>query len=162
MQHPSRSPRANSPLAGPLHNKLNTYAVSSAAAGVALLAITPPADAEVVFTPVNGTIAQGSKYALDLNHDGIIDFTIINDIHLSTTPFGDDLDISPAVRGNGVFQGPRERFNGADAAALPARTPIGTGKPFIFQEVNMAYASLTAFTYVSGARGKTSAIVFLD
>lgn len=148
MKYSSR-PQKNSQLPSSLHNKLTAYTISAAAAGVAILATTPSSEAEIIFTPVNGVIAPGDKYGIDLNGDGVIDFTIENDLHLSTTPFGDDLDIAPA-KGNGVWQGPRERFNGKDAAALQAGVPVGSGKPFVFQEVNMAYASLTASTYVSG------------
>jgi len=161
MKPSSRSARTPSQFSSTLHNNLNAYTLSAAAAGVALLAMTPPAEAEIVFTPVNGRIANGSRFALDLNHDGVIDFTITNDLHLSTTPFGDDLDISPAVAGNGVWQGPRERYNQVDAAALPAGVSVGSGKPFTFQPVNMAYASLTAFTYVSGGPWKKAANRFL-
>jgi hypothetical protein len=150
------SPRPASPLSSTLHRNLNVYALSAAAAGVAILATSPLAGAEVVFTPANGVIAEGGKYSLDLNHDGVIDFTLLADLHLSTTPFGCDLDISPAANGNGFIQGVRERYNQADAAALPAGVPVGTGKPFIFREVNMAYASLTAFTYVSGGPWKNA------
>jgi len=161
MQRSRRLIHTPSQFPSALHHNLNAYALSAAAAGVALLAVTPPADAEIVFTPVNGQIASGSKYALDLNHDGVIDFTFQNDFHISTTPFGDDLNIAPAVNGNGVWQGPRERYNQRDAAALPAGVPVGSGKPFIFQNVNMAYASLTAFTYVSGGPWKNTTNRFL-
>lgn len=154
MKSSSPSVRTPSQISHTLHNKLNAYTLSAAAAGVTILAVTPPAGAEIVFTPVNGVIAEGSKYSLDLNHDGVIDFTLINDFHISTTPFGDDLDIAPAANGNGIFQGPRERFNQTAAAALPAGVPVGSGKPFVFREINMAYASLTAFTYVSGGPWK--------
>lgn len=160
MQSPSRAARANSQLPSSLHNKLNAYAVSAAAAGVAMLAAAPPAEAEIVFTPVNGQIASGSKYALDLNHDGVIDFTIMNSRHISTTPFGGDLSIAPAVKGNGIWQGPKEQYFPA-AAALPAAVPVGSGKPFLFQKANMAYASLTAFTYVSGGPWKNVTNRFL-
>jgi hypothetical protein len=144
------------------HNRLNAYALGATAAGVALLAATPPAEAEIVFTPANGVIAQGSKYALDLNHDGVIDFTLENDVHLSTTPFGDDLNIAPA-KGNAVWQGPREHYNQITAAALPAGVPVGSGKPFVSQNVNMAYASLVAGSpsYVSGGPWKNVTNRFL-
>jgi hypothetical protein len=152
MKYSSR-PQKNSHLPSAMHHKLTLYTISAAATSVAILAATPPSEAEIVFTSVNGVIAPGDKYGIDLNGDGVIDFTIENDLHLSTTPFGDDLDIAPA-KGNGVWQGPRERFNQKDAAALQAGVPVGSGKPFVFQEVNMAYASLTAFTYVSGGPWK--------
>ena len=160
MQH-SRTPRTPFQFPSTLHQNLNAYALSAAAAGVALLAATPPAEAEIVFTPVNGQIASGSKYALDLNHDGVIDFTFQNDFHISTTPFGDDLNIVPAVKGNAVWQGARERFGQLTAAALGPGLPVGSGKPFLFQAANMAYASLTAFTYVSGGPWKNVTNRFL-
>ncbi len=159
MQHPSQPPR-NRQISHALHNKLNAYAISAAAAGVAALAAATPANAEVIFTPVNGTIAPGSKYQLDLNNDGVIDFTIENDLHLSTTPFGDDLNIVPG-KGNAVWQGTRERYNQITAAALAAGIPVGEGKPFVFQPANLAYASLTAFTYVSGGPWKSATNRFL-
>jgi hypothetical protein len=149
------SPRTASPFPSAFQSKLSAYALASVAAGVSILAVTR-AEAEVVFTPVNGIIAEGGKYSLDLNNDGVIDFALLNDLHLSTTPFGCDLDVSPAVKGNGIIQGMRERYNQIAAAALPAGFPIGTGKPFVFQQVNMAYASLVAGSpqYVSGGPWK--------
>jgi hypothetical protein len=160
MPH-SRLPRTSSQFPSTLHKNLNAYALSAAAAGVTLLSATPPTEAEIIFTPVNGQIASGSKYALDLNHDGVIDFTLENDFHNSTTPFWDDLNIVPAVKGNAVRQGPRERYLQLTAAALAAGVPVGSGKPFEFQAVNMAYASLTALTYVSGGPWKNVSNRFL-
>ncbi|MFZ0322059.1 MAG: hypothetical protein WAL56_23230 [Candidatus Sulfotelmatobacter sp.] len=120
-------PRSLSPqlshLSSIFQENLNAYALSAAAAGVTLLTVASTAQAEIIFTPVNGQIASGSKYALDLNHDGAIDFTLENDLHLSTTPFGDDLNIVPAVKGNGVWQGPRERYLQLTAAALAREFP---------------------------------------
>ncbi|MFZ0420109.1 MAG: hypothetical protein WAM04_18550 [Candidatus Sulfotelmatobacter sp.] len=161
MQPSSGSPRTPSQFPSTLHKNLNAYTLSAAAAGVTLLAAAPPADAEIIFTPVNGQIASGSKYALDLNHDGVVDFTLENDLHLSTTPFGDDLNIVPAVKGNAVWQGAHERYGQLTAAALAAGVPVGSGKPFTFQAVNMAYASLTALTYVSGGPWKNATNRFL-
>jgi hypothetical protein len=155
----NRPPRKSCQLASQLHHKLNAYTLSAAAASVSIFTVAP-ADAEIIFTPVDGAIAPGSKYQLDLNHDGVIDFTIENDLHLSTTPFGDDLNLVPA-RGNAFWQGSRERFNEITAAALATGVPVGKGKPFVFQRANMAYASLTAFTYVSGGPWRNVADRFL-
>lgn len=161
MPRSSRLPRTNSQSPASFQHNLNAYALSAAAAGVTLLAAVPPAGAEIIFTPVDGQIASGSKYSLDLNHDGVIDFTLDNDFHNSTTPFGDDLNIAPAIKGNAVWQGPRERYLQLTAAALTAGVPVGSGKPFEFQAVNMAYASLTALTYVSGGPWKNVTNRFL-
>jgi len=156
LEHPSPPLRTPAPVPSLLHNKLNAYTLTAAAAGVTILAVSPPAEAEIVFTPANGVIAQGSKYALDLNHDGVVDFTLFNDFHNSTTPFGCDLDISPAGKGNAFWQGAREHYGQITAAALRAGVPVGSGKPFAFKEANMAYASLVAGnpSYVSGGPWK--------
>jgi hypothetical protein len=159
MQRSPRLPK-DVHLSHSLSNKLNGYALSAATGGVALLALAAPAGAEIIFTPVSGTIAPGSKYELDLNHDGVIDFTIENNLHLSTTPFGDDLNIFPA-KGNAEWQGSREPYNQITAAALAAGVPVGTGKPFVFRNANLAYASLTAFTYVSGGPWRRATNRFL-
>jgi hypothetical protein len=162
MQHSSPALGTPSPIPSSLHHRLNAYALGATAASVGLLAITQSANAEIVFTPVNGQIDEGSKFALDLNHDGIVDFTLENDLHLSTTPFGCDLGISPA-NGNGIWQGAHERYGQPTAAALAAGVPVGSGKPFTFHGVNMAYASLVAGSpqYVSGGPWKNVANRFL-
>jgi hypothetical protein len=65
-------------LSKPLHHDLTVYALAAGAAGVGMLALAPPADAEVVYTQVNQTIDRHQGYAIDLNHDGIVDFRIQN------------------------------------------------------------------------------------
>jgi len=161
MKPSSRPPKAPSLLSDSVWHRLNKYALAASAAGVGLLCLAEPVEARVVYTPAHKWLPLNRYYYLDLNHDGVIDFTITNDLHLSTTPFGDDLNISPAVKGNAIWQGPRERYNQIAAAALPAGVPVGSGKPFVFQNANMAYASLTAFTYVSGGPWKNATNRFL-
>jgi len=58
-----------------LEKKLAAYMAAAGAAGVGVLAVAPPAQAKVVFTPVNVTIGENSQYLLDLNHDGVNDFS---------------------------------------------------------------------------------------
>jgi hypothetical protein len=58
------------------HNLL-AYAAAASAAGVGILALAQPSEAEVVFTPVNQTISPGSL-ALDLTNDGTTDFNIVS------------------------------------------------------------------------------------
>ncbi|HZQ70844.1 MAG TPA: hypothetical protein VFA68_20120 [Terriglobales bacterium] len=73
-----RSPRRKSSvIAESLNKGLNYYALAASAAGVTLLSLSQPANAEVIFTPANITTgAPGSTFNLDLNNDGIPDFTI--------------------------------------------------------------------------------------
>jgi hypothetical protein len=78
MPRPRRSLRTPSTLPAPLHQRLSAYALAAGAAGVSLVALAQPSEAEVVYTPVDETIARrGGSYKLDLNHDGIIDFVLV-------------------------------------------------------------------------------------
>jgi hypothetical protein len=61
------SPRLDKGLLG--------YATSAAAAGVGLLALAQPADAKVIYTPSHIPIPSPGFVHLDLNHDGITDFS---------------------------------------------------------------------------------------
>jgi hypothetical protein len=59
-----------------LEQKLLAYASVAAAAGVAIVATSPTAEAKIVYTPVNVEIVGG--YSIDLNGDGVIDFNLVN------------------------------------------------------------------------------------
>jgi hypothetical protein len=61
----------------PAHRRLSAYALAASATGVTLLALAPPSDAEVVYTPADQTIGRNSSLKIDLNHDGITDFTVL-------------------------------------------------------------------------------------
>ncbi len=63
-------------LSESIHQQLNMYALAAGAAGVSVLALAQPVDAKVVYTKANVKIGPGQHYNLDLNHDGITDFTI--------------------------------------------------------------------------------------
>jgi hypothetical protein len=58
------------------HQHLHMYALAASAAGVSALAQS--AEAEIVYTPVQVTIGPNQPYGLDLNNDGIVDFTLKN------------------------------------------------------------------------------------
>src|SRR5580698_4467969 len=64
--------RSTTTLHPTLDRHLAGYVAAATAAGVSMLAATPAA-ASVVYTPAN--IPIHSSYALDLNHDGVDDFT---------------------------------------------------------------------------------------
>src|SRR5271154_2523669 len=65
--------RSQAAVNSKLERKLWTYAAAATAAGVGMFAGTP-ADAEIVVTHVNTAISP--SVALDLNHDGIVDFNL--------------------------------------------------------------------------------------
>ena len=64
-----------------LDESLKAYATAAAAAGMGLLTFSHPAEAKVVFTPSHQTLLPGGLLKLDLNGDGINDFSI-TDIHI--------------------------------------------------------------------------------
>jgi hypothetical protein len=71
-------PRSKSLFSDSLDRRLTSYALAASAAGVGLLALTPPAEGKIVYTPAHVKIGPDSQFLLDLNHDGITDFTFSN------------------------------------------------------------------------------------
>jgi hypothetical protein len=66
----SPRPRRTASLSDLLHRQLNMYALAASAAGVGALALTQSAEAKIVYTPAHAHL----PLALDLNHDGKVDF----------------------------------------------------------------------------------------
>jgi hypothetical protein len=84
-----------------------TYAAAAGAAGVSILALAQPSEAKVVYTPTHQIVPF--SLSLDLNHDGIVDFTLLNSAAdagaIRNTGSGvseGQLLVSPAQPGNGV------------------------------------------------------------
>ncbi len=142
------------------------YALAASAAGVGVIALTPPAEARIVYTPANQTIPVGGRVALDLNHDGITDLTIF--IHYGFD--GHDGYNTTYETLNASGRGGRSASGRPDGAAwcsgyavspLPTRVLIGNnaGK---FSRENSSYLSManwfrvvhtTKGTYKSHSRG---------
>jgi hypothetical protein len=118
--------RETAALSNKLRRDLNLYALAAGAAGVSVLALTQPAEAEVVYTQVNQTISANQGYAIDLNHDGITDFKIQNYYFVnSVSGFPYNRAFALRVRpAEGVQAG---KDNGAEA--LPAGVKIGPIQP---------------------------------
>src|SRR5271165_638605 len=70
--------RAPASLNHKLDRKLYAYGVAASAAGASILAVAQPSQAEIVFTPTHKMIPIRGSVALDLNGDGITDFTFRN------------------------------------------------------------------------------------
>jgi len=68
----SSQPRLAVELSKPLTHQLNMYALAAGAAGVGLLALSPSAEAKIIYTPAHAKIT--TPFPIDLNHDGILDF----------------------------------------------------------------------------------------
>ena len=90
------------------------------------MALAQPADARIVYTPANIQITQGSSVQLDLNHDGISDFSVWN-IYEPITTY-DDVDllgVTPKNLSNEILWG-----GSVWAAALPKNVRIASTGAF--------------------------------
>jgi hypothetical protein len=116
-------PRTPSDLSESVHHRLNMYASAASAAGVSLLALTRRAEARIVYTPSHVRISQNSTVPLDLNHDGINDFSFSN-FYAGWTNSGVGALLLKGAQGNGFWA------STSSAAALPAGVSIGPKGPF--------------------------------
>ncbi|HEV2176201.1 MAG TPA: hypothetical protein VGW33_03225 [Terriglobia bacterium] len=107
--------------------RLNLYALAAGAAGVSLLALAPPAEAEVVFTPAHVEIMpNGGGFQLDLNHDGIDDFRFGNNAGFYLTHLSVGIDFDRSM--GGIQVKPGSHF--FSALALNRGAKIGSSKSF--------------------------------
>jgi hypothetical protein len=116
-------------LSKPLHRDLGAYALAAGAAGVSALALSAPADAQIVYTPAHELIGSNGSISIDLNHDGIADLTIREVPCSSATSRlnANSLQVLPAQTGGGVRMGGYTLF----AAALSGGAKIGQLDPFV-------------------------------
>lgn len=88
-----------------LNQHLHIYALAASAAGVSMLALAQPGEAEIVYTPVDQILDPMSSYALDLNGDGTIDFYLIDfQENIAGFSYG-YLAVAASVTGNAVAKG---------------------------------------------------------
>jgi hypothetical protein len=111
------------------------YALAASAAGVGWLALTPLAEAEVVYTPASVFIPYNGvhTYDLDLDGDGITDFTI-TEFRFSDTDLGfASINVDPAS-GNGVIGSYKYT---TEAVALTRGAIIGSSRKFAPKQARM-------------------------
>ncbi len=113
-------PRKTAKLSKSLHRDLSLYALAAGAAGVSVLALAQPADAEVVYTPIYQKISANEQFPINLNHDGVTDFTIVNRLHRSNM----QLKVLPAFGGYAVLG----QYIGWAEAMLPG-SMVGVNRP---------------------------------
>ena len=113
-----------SKLSTMLESRLTAYAAAAGAAGVGWLALAPPAEAHIVYTPAHVKIVNSSSY-LVLNAEGVPDFVVSSGYGSSRGNFGCGLAVR-AVEKNGFVETSATYFRSFNAAAdLPpgARIP---------------------------------------
>ena len=136
MKRPS-APRKTAALPESIHHRLNMYAIAAGAAGVSVLALSQPTEARIIYTSAHVTIGVGQSYKLDLNHDGIADFTLLNTKRTSSSTAFYSLFERPA-KGNAVEA--RYSHNGFTrlAKALSRGARIQSGRAFNHKSALMA------------------------
>jgi hypothetical protein len=141
-----------------LDKSLLNYAAAATAAGVGLFALAQPAEAKIIYTAANIPITvNGPPVQVDLNHDGVIDFSFFNAsgtceharkaIHKLGCSFASFYAVA-AQTGDSI--GSSQTFNGAQCAALiHAGRAIGAGKKFRPSEAELFGAFGTSGFFAS-------------
>jgi hypothetical protein len=127
-----RLPRTPCVLSDSVHHQLNRYALAASAAGVSLLALTPPAMAKIVFTKAHQVIGCNGIYELDVNHDRIVDFLIQQLGYCNSTGSINQWLLAKEALGNAV------EGNKHYASALTAGEVIGPRQHFTSGATNGA------------------------
>jgi hypothetical protein len=127
-----------------IHRQLSMYALAASAAGVSLLALTPPAEAKIIYTPAHRVIGPHDSYNIDLNHDGTTDFTIANSVSACTDFCFFELRQRPAAGNSalGYILGSGFLLD----SALKSGAPIGFHGPFKKETAAMAVARANVYT----------------
>jgi hypothetical protein len=139
MKRFSRPIRTPANLSDSVHHRLNMYALAASAAGVGILASAPAAGGKVVYTPAHDKLGTGMVHPIDLNHDGVTDFTLVGGGReggqwLSIC----DHSLMPSSGGKAFYCKSRTDFpnaaiatsGGEFAAALRKGVRIGKGQQF--------------------------------
>lgn len=132
--------RKTANLPASVQRQLNAYAISAAAVGVGMLALAPPSEAKIVYTPAHMHLAHGVT-KLDLNHDGTADFTF----RYGRTAGDYYLLIDHAVKGNRVW-GTKQI-----ASALAAGVSVGSKGQFAPGHFRMAECTFPGTTACGSA-----------
>jgi hypothetical protein len=98
------------------------------------LAVAQPANASIVFTKTNQTISSGMVLNIDLNKDGIPDFTLRNYETGYSSLYVSHLTVSGGAVGSGKVIGQKVLAQ-ASAWDAPAGWPIGPNSPKGFVSV---------------------------
>ena len=132
MEQSSSLPRTPINLSDSTRKRLNAYALAASAAGVSTLALAQPAEARIIYTPAHVKFDRNTEALIDLNHDGITDFHVINNF----SNFGNRNSYRLFVSAYGV---PNSMLGKEDASALVAGAQIGPKQHFTNINTSMAH-----------------------
>lgn len=154
------SPRSVATLATGIEKRLISYAAMATAAGVAILACAPSAEAKVVYTATwMSIVPKGQPALIDLNNDGIADFQVSTTHQLISTRSGFrsvsfKLNVSPKNASNAIWGA-----NGS-ASALPAGKKVGPsgklklGKQFMASQKFESTSYFGSYIYRASSNGQ--------
>jgi hypothetical protein len=135
-----------------VHQQLSMCACAAVVAVVSVLALAPPSQAKIVYTHANVVLSCPNsrceqEYNLDLNHDGVTDFTIsvVWDVGL-------DCD-SARIAGELPASGNGATGNGGYAAALMRGAPIGNSQQFQGTWGTMAFYDTARYSCIKSQGG---------
>ncbi len=131
-----------------LDKNLAAYVMAAGAAGASLLA-AQSAEAKIVYTQANITIAPRTTVPLDLNHDGVNDFVLSRWQYDQVSHFS----VVHNAASNGVISKSQELGAGA-AAALPFGVQIGPNRPFVGVGSMATEGSQSGIIFFSGGPWK--------
>jgi hypothetical protein len=120
----------------PVGRALEKTLLAYMAAGAGLGAVAVPAQAQIVYTPCNTrmTLSIDGSYGntpLDLNNDGIVDFSFVVFSYGIGGRSSQFLGIGRKVNGNGVVGVKLEGQNNITAAVLSPGTEVGSTDSFV-------------------------------
>jgi hypothetical protein len=124
--------------------QLSCYALAATAAGVGALA-SQACEAEIIYTKAHRQITPHTTLKLDLNHDGIVDFTLKDTFHFSNYTSSGRLLALPVGQENRVWG--HTLSSRAYASALFAGARVGPKGQFLPGSGRMAES-----TFNGGAR----------
>jgi len=150
MTHPATGPRTKKQLSESFVKHVNAYGLAAGAAGVSLMALAQPAEAEIIFTPADSTIPFNKLVTIDLNHDGNPDFKFFF-YTFAYHSFRADLTVGAVNTGGGMINGAGKYasplFRGNNIG--PARS-FGAGSQVMFRSQGADYDSSIDSRHVYG------------
>jgi hypothetical protein len=112
---------------------LDARLIAYMAAGMGVVTMAQSADAKIVYTPANIAIGRNTHVSVDLNNDGLPDFTFSN-FQTQNAPLGFKtflLSVKPDWKANRVVYFHSSKGRGRTCAAdLPARQQVGPQAAF--------------------------------
>ena len=146
MKRSPGSRNTPSPISTSTSRRLNAYALAASAAGVGTLALAPPAEAKIIYTPTHVVIGRNRFHQLDLNHDGVADFRIANYYRTTQNVFiGAFLDARGEAKGEAVAG---KTFNHSTSYVYAFRRESKIGPSRRFSGYNMLY--ITGYRSILG------------